>query len=67
MSDDPTTVPVVCPACETTSRIPLDDVARAVRKHNENQHAGEDVAGVDPAVVDGIADLAAEELGLTDD
>lgn len=67
MSDDTPTVPVVCPACETTTRVDLDDVARAVERHNESLHDGEDVAGVDPAIVEGITDLAAEELGLTDD
>jgi hypothetical protein len=67
MSDDDPTVPVNCPACETTTRVPVSAVAEAVAKHNENQHGGDDVAGVDPVVVDQIAALAAEELGLTDE
>jgi hypothetical protein len=67
MSDDSPTVPVNCPVCETTTRVPVSEVAEAVAKHNENQHGGDDVAGVDSAVVDRIAALAAEELGLTDE
>lgn len=67
MSDESPTVPVVCPDCETTSRVPVSDVAAAIEKHNESRHGGEDVAHVDPAIVDGIADLAAAELGLTED
>jgi hypothetical protein len=67
MSDDEPRVPVVCPDCGTTSRIPVDRVAAAVEKHNDEQHDGRDVAGVDPAVVDRIADLAAADLGLEDD
>jgi hypothetical protein len=68
MSDesDPT-VPVVCPDCETTTRIPVDEVAAAVEKHNDSLHGGEDVAGVDPDIVSGIADLAAADLGLADE
>lgn len=65
MSDDSPTVPVNCPVCETTTRVPVAEVADAVSKHNEHRHDGDEVAGVDPAIVDRIADLAAEELGLT--
>ena len=60
-------VPVVCPDCETTSRIPLSDVADAIERHNDQRHDGDDVAGVDPDVVDRIADLAATDLGLLED
>jgi hypothetical protein len=68
MSDDADapTVPVVCPECETTSRVALSDLAEAVTTHNENRHDGADVAHVDADIVDRIADLAAEDLGLTD-
>ena len=60
-------VPIVCAACETTSRIPLADVADAVERHNEQLHDGDDVAEVDPDIADRIADLAASELGLLGD
>lgn len=69
MNDDADvpTVPVVCPACETTTRVALSEVAEAVATHNENRHDGGEIAHVDRAIVDRIADLAAEDLGLTDD
>ncbi|MFA9416433.1 hypothetical protein [Natrinema sp. HArc-T2] len=60
-------VPIVCPVCETTSRIPLSDVADAVDRHNEQLHDGDDVAAVDPDIADQIADLAASDLGLLED
>jgi hypothetical protein len=66
MSDDQPTVPVVCPDCDTTSRVPLPDVADAVERHNHQLHDGESVAAVDPAVADRLADLVAEDLGLLD-
>ncbi|WP_226480016.1 hypothetical protein [Natrinema amylolyticum] len=60
-------VPVVCPDCETTSRVPLSDVADAIERHNNQLHDGDDVAEVDPDVADRIADLVATELGLLED
>jgi len=66
-SDDDPTVPIVCPDCETTTRVPLPDVADAVDRHNENVHGGEEVAAVDPDVVDRLADLVADDMGLFDD
>ncbi|ELY86958.1 hypothetical protein [Natrinema altunense] len=60
-------VPVVCPDCDTTSRVPLSDVADAVERHNDQLHDGDDVAEVDPDVADRIADLVATELGLLED
>jgi hypothetical protein len=60
-------VPVVCPDCETTSRVPLSDVADAIERHNDQLHDGDDVAEVDPDVADRIADLVATELGLLED
>lgn len=60
-------VPIHCPACETTTRIPLDDVADAVARHNEQLHDGDDVARVDPDLVDQLADLVVEDLGLLDE
>ncbi|SEV80613.1 hypothetical protein [Natrinema salifodinae] len=65
--DQPARVPIVCSACETTSRIPLSDVADAIERHNDQLHDGDDVAEVDPDVADRIADLVATELGLLDD
>lgn len=64
-SEDPPEVPVVCPACGTSTRVPLSDVATAVERHNVRLHGGEDVARVDPKVADRVADLVAEDLGLT--
>lgn len=65
--DDDPRVPVVCPECETTSRVPLTDLAETVERHNDQLHDGEDIAEVDPDVADHIADLIATELGLLDD
>jgi hypothetical protein len=65
-SDADPDVPVVCPECDTTTRVPLPEVADAIARHNEQLHDGEEVAGVDPAVAEHVADLAASELGLTD-
>lgn len=68
MSDETEpTVPVVCPDCETTSRVAISEVAAAVEKHNAGVHSGEEVAHVDPDIVAEIADLAATDLGLTDE
>jgi len=66
-SDDDPTVPIVCPACDTTSRVPLPDVADAVERHNESVHDGDEVATIDPAIKDRLADLVAEDMGLLDD
>ncbi len=58
-------VPVRCPACETTTRVALDEVADAVARHNEQLHDGEAVAEVDPEVADHLLDLVAEDMGLS--
>lgn len=65
-SDEPQ-VPIVCPECETTSRVSLPDVADAVERHNAQLHDGEDVATVDPDIAERIADLAADDLGLLEE
>ena len=65
MSDDPT-VPVRCPECDTETRVALEAVADAIDRHNATRHDGEPVATVAPAVRDHIADLAADDLGLTE-
>lgn len=66
MSDEDPTVPVVCPQCETTSRVPLSEVGDTIARHNRTQHDGEDVATVDPAIKDYLADLVAQDMGLVD-
>lgn len=60
-------VPIVCPECETTSRVPLATVADAVARHNDTLHGGREVATVDPDVKAYLADMVAEDLGLVDD
>ncbi|AFZ74407.1 hypothetical protein [Natronobacterium gregoryi] len=60
-------VPVVCPDCETTSRVPLSDLADSIDRHNEQLHDGDEVAEVDPDVADSLADLIATDLGLFED
>lgn len=57
-------VPVVCPDCETMTRVPLARVPASVKRHNDLIHDGEAVAVVDPDVADHLADIVAEELGL---
>lgn len=57
-------VPIHCPACGTTTRVPLSEVGATVERHNEALHDGEDVARVDPDLADQLADIVAEELGL---
>ena len=66
-SDDEPTVPIVCSACDTTTRVPLPEVAEAVDRHNENVHDGEAIAEIDPAIVESLADLVAEDMGLLDE
>jgi len=62
--DESPEVPVVCPECETTTRIPLQDVADSIERHNDRLHGGEDVARVDPELAEELADVVAEDLGL---
>ena len=64
MTDDDPTVPVICPECETTTRIPLDDVADSIERHNDQLHDGEEVAHVDPDLADQLADIVAEDMDL---
>ncbi|WP_336326839.1 hypothetical protein [Halovenus sp. HT40] len=65
-SEDTPTVPIICPECETTTRIPVDDVADSLERHNEQLHDGEDVAHIDPDIAEQIQDMVAEDLGLLD-
>lgn len=67
MSSDEPDVPVHCPECETTTRVPMADLADAVTRHNDQLHDGDDVARVDPDLADQLADLVAEDLGLLED
>jgi len=71
MSSDPDDesprVPVVCPECETTSRLPLSDLEDAISRHNDRLHDGEDVAEVDPAITERLSELVIEDLGLMDE
>lgn len=57
-------VPVVCPECETETRVALSELAESLRRHNSTLHDGEDVAEVDPEIADHLADIVAEEMGL---
>jgi hypothetical protein len=66
-TDEDPRVPIVCAECETTSRVPLSDVADAIEKHNDQLHDGADVAQVDPEVVRHVTDLAAEDVGVYED
>jgi len=58
-------VPIRCNECGTESRIPLDDLAGMLDRHNDRFHDGDDVAEVDPAITDELADIVAEDMGLT--
>lgn len=55
-------VPVVCPECNTRSRVPLETANAAISRHNDRLHGGEDVAGIDPALKNELARLVAEDL-----
>ncbi|WP_436902626.1 hypothetical protein [Halovenus halobia] len=63
-SDDTPTVPIICPECETTTRIPVDNLAESLERHNEQLHDGEDVAHIDPDIADQIQNMVAEDMGL---
>ncbi|WP_435182681.1 hypothetical protein [Halobellus sp. EA9] len=62
-SDDPT-VPIVCEACGTTSRVPLSELRESLDTHNEHRHDGEEIAQVDPVIADELANAVADDLGL---
>jgi hypothetical protein len=64
MTEDDPHVPIVCPDCETTTEIPLSEVADSVEQHNERLHDGEEIAQVDPAIADELADIVAEDMDL---
>jgi len=62
--EDLPNIPVVCPDCDTRTKVPFPDVEDAVARHNRELHDGEAVASVDPAVLDRLADFVAEDLDL---
>lgn len=64
--EQPPEVPITCPECETTTRVPIEQVADTVERHNAQIHDGEDVARVDPAIAEQLQDLIAADLGLID-
>lgn len=66
MAEEPTTVPIDCPTCDTTARVPLAELADTLARHDEVRHGGERAARVDPDVADELADLVAAELGLVE-
>lgn len=55
-------VPIVCPECETETRVALDELAGALDAHNERLHGGEEVATVDPDLADHLLDLVADDV-----
>lgn len=59
--------PVICPGCETETRVALSDLEESIDRHNEQLHDGEEVAQIDPAVADEMLNLAAEDMGLYDE
>lgn len=65
-SEDTPTVPIVCPACDTTTRIPVDDVAESLDRHNERLHDGEKIAQIDPDIAEQLQNIVAEDMGLLD-
>jgi hypothetical protein len=64
MTADEPEVPIICPDCDTTTRIPISKVAESVERHNAQMHDGEDIAQVDPAIAEELQDIVAEDLGL---
>ncbi|KPN30353.1 hypothetical protein SY89_01082 [Halolamina pelagica] len=65
--DDAPEVPIHCPACETTTRVPLDELAERIDRHNESVHDGEELARVDPELAAAFQDLVVEDLGLLEE
>lgn len=63
-NDAEPTVPIICPECDTETRIPISDLAETLERHNEGRHDGEEVAHVDPDIAEQLADLVAEDMGL---
>ena len=64
MSNGEVTVPVVCPACETETEVPISELEATIDRHNTTRHDGAAMATVDPAIKEHITDLVAEDLDL---
>jgi len=64
MSADEPEVPIICPECDTTTRLPISEVADNLEQHNNRMHNGEDIAQVDPDIAEQLQDIVAEDLGL---
>lgn len=65
--DDGPQVPIHCPECETTTRVPLPDLQERIESHNESVHDGDDVAQVDPDVAEQFQQVVLEESGLLEE
>lgn len=65
--DDGPDVPIYCPACDTTTRVPLADLEERIDRHNESVHDGEEHAQVDPELAEAFQDLVVEDMGLLED
>jgi hypothetical protein len=64
MTADEPEVPIICPECDTTTRIPISKVADSVERHNDQMHDGEAVAQVDPEIAEELQDIVVEDLEL---
>jgi hypothetical protein len=64
IEDDELAVTVRCPECGTETDVPVSDLEETITTHNERRHDGEDVAGVDPELLDAVRDMVADDLGL---
>lgn len=65
--DDSPQVPIHCPECETTTRVPLSALQERIESHNESVHDGDDIAQVDPAVAEQFQQIVLEDSGLLDE
>lgn len=63
-SDDAPEVPIICPECETTTRISVEELPESLDRHNDQLHDGDDVAHIDPDIADQLQNLVAKDLGL---
>jgi hypothetical protein len=64
MTADEPEVPIICPECDTTTRMPISEVADNLERHNDQMHDGEDIAQVDPDIAEQLQNIVAEDLGL---
>lgn len=62
--DEEPSFPVICPECETETRVALSDLEESIDRHNGQLHDGDEVAQIDPDVAAEVLDLAAEDMGL---